>query len=350
MKVLVAVSGGVDSAVSVHLLKEAGYEVMGVVMKMSPAHDATVEDARRAALQLDIPLTVADCTGRFDREVVSYFMNEYRSGRTPSPCVVCNPLVKFRVLAEEADRLGCEKIATGHYAGLRQQDGITLLTRGEDPARDQSYMLARLTQPVLSRLLLPLSTLSKDRVREIAAGLGLSCAAKPDSQEICFIPDGDYAAYIEGRAGSCPPGDFISPEGRPCGQHRGILHYTVGQRKKLGIALGRPVFIREIDPVSNRIYLADAGQEYAGSCTLSGLSETFPRSLSGAALPEGMAVEAKIRSRAPLAAATLTLAPEGQARLAFETPQRAPAPGQLAVFYRDGVVLGGGFIDRAEFL
>lgn len=234
-KVLVALSGGVDSSVCVHLLKQAGYEVGAVVLKMSPAHEGTVEDARRSAEEQGIPLVVKDMSEPFQKEVVSYFVSEYQRGRTPNPCIVCNPLVKFKALIDTADEEGYDFVATGHYAKLIRKDSLTYLTKGDSLARDQSYMLYRLGQRELSRLLFPLAELPKDEVRKIAAQIGLSCAQKPDSQEICFIPDNDYARYIEEKYGTSGPGDFISgQEGVPCGRHKGIIHYTVGQRKRLG--------------------------------------------------------------------------------------------------------------------
>lgn len=337
-KALVALSGGVDSAVCVRLLQQQGYETAGLVLRMSDAHGGTVADARRAAKELDIPLYVQDMGALFQEKVVDYFAEEYRRGRTPNPCLVCNPTVKFSALLEMADKEGFGWIATGHYAGLRREGATALLTRGASAARDQSYMLARLKQDVLSRLLLPLSGLDKPAVRAEAEKLGLFCAQKPDSQEICFIPDNDYAGYIEAHYGGCPPGEFISPEGLPCGRHGGLHRYTVGQRKKLGIALGRPVFIKRIDPVQNRIYLADAGQDLVKEIMAVGLSETFPGSLSAE-----RAAGVKIRSRSPVVPCRL-YPQDGRARVVFDEAQRLPAPGQQAVFYADDVVLGGGFI------
>ena len=338
-KVLVALSGGVDSAACARLLLDAGYEVAGCVLKMSPAHEGTVEDAKLAAEQLGIPLYVRDMQADF-RQVIEYFMGEYAAGRTPNPCVVCNPTVKFKGMLAAADELGYPYIATGHYAGLRREGDRVYLTRGASAARDQSYMLCRLTQRELLRLIFPLSEMQKPDVRTLAEEAGLSCAGKPDSQEICFIPDGDYAGYIEARLGKFPEGDFISPDGKPCGRHKGIIHYTVGQRKKLGIALGKPVFIRRIDPGENRIYLAWGGDEYDGGMTVSGLSETFP-----GAFRDGMRCGVKIRSRAAIAPCTLTLLGDGRAKVVFDRPERAPAAGQTAAFYDGEVVLGGGFID-----
>lgn len=338
-KVLVALSGGVDSAACARLLLDAGYEVAGCVLKMSPAHEGTVEDAKLAAEQLGIPLYVRDMQADF-RQVIGSFMAEYAAGRTPNPCVVCNPTVKFKGMLAAADELGYPYIATGHYAGLLREGERVYLTRGASAARDQSYMLCRLGQKELTRLIFPLAEMQKPDVRTLAEEAGLSCAGKPDSQEICFIPDGDYAGYIEARLGKFPEGDFISPEGKPCGKHKGIIHYTVGQRKKLGIALGKPVFIRRIDPAENRIYLAWGGDEYESAVTVSGLSETFP-----GAFRDGMRCGAKIRSRAAIAPCTLALLGDGRAKVVFDQPERAPAPGQTAAFYDGEIVLGGGFIE-----
>ena len=338
-RVLLAMSGGVDSSAAAVLLREQGYEVAGVVLKMSPAHGQTVEDAKTAASQLGIPLFVKDMTAEFDREVVSYFAAEYRRGRTPNPCVVCNPKLKFKALLDTANAEGYDWIATGHYAGLRRENGVTYLTKGENLERDQSYMLCRLGQDVLSRLMFPLSHLPKPEVRKIAEKAGLSCAKKPDSQEICFIPDNDYARFIEERLGKSEPGEFISPEGLPCGIHQGIIHYTIGQRKGLGIALGRPVFVKSIDPATNRVYLADAADSFEEEVFLTDLSCTFPNSIHS-----GMEAEVKIRSRANPAKSTLTLE-NGLVRVRFAEPQRAPAPGQTGAIYQGDVVLGGGFIE-----
>lgn len=343
-RVLMALSGGVDSSAGVYLLKQQGYEVGGVVLKMSPAHEETVAAAKEAAAALGVPLFVKDMTEAFEQTVVSYFMEEYKAGRTPNPCIRCNPTVKFRALLETADEQGYDWIATGHYAGLERKDGVTWLKRAECRRRDQSYMLYRLGQDVLSRLILPLAGLEKPQVRELARQAGLSCADKPDSQEICFIPDNDYAGFIERRLGPSPEGEFIAPRGGVCGKHRGILHYTVGQRKKLGIALGEPVFIREIDPQQNRIYLARAGEDTITKVTLADFA--IP---SEQPLPERFSARVKLRSAAePVETQVVFDAETRSAELLLAEPYRVVAKGQSAVLYDGDTVLGGGIISGSE--
>ncbi len=345
-KVLVALSGGVDSTVCAHLLKKQGYDVSAVVMKMSDLHESTVAAAQDAADSLGIPLTVLDLRAEFEQEIISYFIRSYQNGITPNPCVVCNPKLKFNYLIKEADRQGCDFAATGHYAKTRRRDdGIVDVLRGESDKRDQSYMLYRLTQRELSRMIFPLAEMEKDAVRAIAAELGLSCADAPDSQENCFIEGTDYAGYIENRCGKMPEGDFIAPDGKVCGKHKGLLHYTVGQRKHLGIALGRPVYVREIDPVKNRILLADAGTAMlAKSAVVEDITATagnFPGDCFNA--------QVKIRSVAKPTPAKIELLDEKRARVTFEEPQRAVSKGQSLVMYDGNVLIGGGFIAEADF-
>lgn len=237
-RVLAAVSGGVDSSVAVHLLRQQGYEVEGVILEFSPAHRAAVESARVIAEQMKMPLHVIECHREFEENVILPFCREYREGRTPNPCILCNPSTKFALICKAAAELGFDFVATGHYARVEHQSGGTAVLRKSDCLeRDQSYMLYRLTQQQLSMLLLPLEGLEKTQVRQIAHQLGLACADAPDSQEICWLPDGDYASFIEQKLGSCPAGEFISPDGTVCGQHKGLLHYTVGQQAS-GCCLG----------------------------------------------------------------------------------------------------------------
>lgn len=340
-RVLVAMSGGVDSSACVSLLQKQGYEVGGVVFDMSPAHHQAVEDARLAADFFGVPLTVCNLRERFSRQVIDYFCQSYLSGETPNPCVRCNPTVKFAALYEEMRRGGYDWMATGHYAGIVRRGETYYFTQAQSAQRDQSYMLYRLPQEIMARLLLPLAGMEKPQVRQLAREAGLPTFDKPDSQENCFIPDGDYPAYVEGRCGPSRRGQFIAPDGSPAGPHRGIAHYTVGQRKGLGIALGRPVFVRAIDPASGDVLLCDAGEEYAGEVRLREVCAPDP-----AQLAEGAQVLVKIRSVAKPCPATLHPLPGGGLTVRFATPQRAPAPGQSAVFYRDGLVIGGGIIDR----
>lgn len=344
-RVLVAVSGGVDSAVAVHLLRQQGYEVEGIILEFSPVHKAAVEQAKVVAEQLGIRLHVRECHREFEQNVILPFCREYKAGRTPNPCILCNPSTKFGLICQAAKEMDFDFIATGHYARIdHQADGTAVLQKSSCLERDQSYMLYRLSQEQLAMLLLPLEGLEKPQVREIARQLGLVCADAPDSQEICWLPDGDYAAFIEQTLGKSEPGDFVSPDGQVCGRHKGLLHYTVGQRKHLGVALGYPVFIKEIDPEQNRIYLARTGEEYAGGVLL---SDCVIQPNPWLNVEQKTAhVLVKVRSRAPDAPATVTLLGDGRVQVVFDAPQRAPAPGQSCVIYRDAAVLGGGFIQR----
>ena len=346
-KVVLGLSGGVDSTTAALLLQEKGYEVIGLYFDAmgKGREDAGAVRAEMAAKQLGIKFLYRDVSDIFREKVIGNFCSEYVCGRTPNPCIVCNPDVKFKTLLAAADEVGADWIATGHYAGTYQdpESEEWFIRRAKSEAKDQSYMLYRLTQQQLSMLLLPLEGLEKTQVRQSAHQLGLACADAPDSQEICWLPDGDYASFIEQKLGSCPAGEFISPDGTVCGQHKGLLHYTVGQRKHLGVALGYPVFIRSIDPQSNRIYLARTGEEYAQGVLLRDCV-IQPNPLL--ALHQPARAQVKVRSRAPDAPATITLLPDGCAHVLFDTPQRAPAPGQSCVIYDGDIVLGGGFIEK----
>ncbi|MEG2931102.1 MAG: tRNA-specific 2-thiouridylase, partial [Ruthenibacterium sp.] len=243
-KIVVGLSGGVDSSVCIRILREQGFDVRAAVIRFSPAHDKAVAAAVKAAQQLDVPLTIEDCTQQFERDVITPFCAAYCSGVTPSPCVLCNPLVKFRALASVADRFGIRYIASGHYARIAQTNGVYHVQTALSAARDQSYMLYRLPQDILARLCLPVGEFEKDDIRLMAAQAGLASANAPDSQEICFIPDGDYAAYITARGFTGAQGHFLGPRGEDLGPHKGVLHYTVGQRRGLHLAYGETVFIK----------------------------------------------------------------------------------------------------------
>lgn len=336
-KVLVGVSGGVDSAVCVHILRDQGFDVTGAVIRFSPAHDTAVEQAQKAAASLGIPLVVIEAGDAFEEHVVQPFCEAYCSGQTPNPCILCNPAVKFRLLAEKADEMGIHFIATGHYARVEQTaDNEYHVCTAASTARDQSYMLYRLAQDILSRLCLPLGEFEKEDIREIARDLHLPCADSPDSMEICFVPDGDYASFIRERGLEDKAGHFIGPEGQDLGPHKGVMHYTLGQRKGLGIALGKPVFIKAIEENGN-VLLGYAGEEFFSGMTLRDICTP-----TGTPLPAGDYL-VKVRSAAEPAACHY----DGESTVRFDVPARAPAPGQSAVFYAGGIVLGGGIIQES---
>ncbi len=343
MKVLLGMSGGVDSTYAVHELRRMGYEVFGAVVLM---HEYTeTEEARLSAQALGVPLYVIDGRRLFEEKVVSSFMNEYRAGRTPNPCIICNREVKFKLLLDFALENGFEKIATGHYADIvtvSDEKGVRhALKRSGDEKKDQTYMLWRLPEEVLSHLVFPLSHLTKENVKREAEKMELRAAYRGESQEICFIPDGDYAGYIEERTEKCPEGNFVDENGKILGRHKGIIHYTVGQRKGLGIALGERAFITAIDPVSNDITLS----------TKDSYSESFYISdmiFSGLPKPEcGEEAELFVKHRylAPITKARVLFLSGGRAKVELSAPVRAVTPGQSAVFYKDGVLMMGGIIE-----
>lgn len=336
--VLLALSGGVDSSVSAELLKHMGYEVAGVVMMMSDAHTKTLNSARESANALGIRLFELDLRREFKAEIIDYFAAEYLSGRTPSPCVRCNPRIKFKYLLKTALENGCDYIATGHYARIVCEEGVYKLNRAKSAARDQSYMLAGLGQDVLSRLIFPLADIEKDEVRAIADKLGLPCRNAPDSQENCFIPDNNYAKYIEDNYGLAPEGNFISPEGDVCGRHKGIIHYTIGQRKGLGIALGRPAFVSEINAERNEIRLSYE-KAVTDKVMLGNVSQTF-----AGAVKDGGRYFCKLRSVGRLLGCRAAVLDNGNLLLKLDTPEPKVSAGQAGVIYDGDTVLGMGTI------
>lgn len=338
-KVLVGLSGGVDSSVCIQILKDQGFDVSAAVIRFSDAHTPAVEAARKVAAQLNVFCYEIDASKEFESSVIEPFCDSYCSGKTPNPCVLCNPNVKFKLLAKKADELGINLIATGHYARVEElDDGTFAVAVPESAARDQSYMLYRLDQSILSRLVLPLGEFEKTDVRDTAREMGLVSADAPDSQEICFIPDGNYAEFIRQRGKESPTGHFIGPEGQDLGEHKGIAHYTIGQRKGLNIALGKPVFVKTIEPNGN-ILLGWAGDEFYSNVVLRDFCTP-----TGNPLTDGEYI-AKIRSAAKPALCSFTTQQDGTIVLKFSTPVRAPAPGQSAVLYHNGHVVGGGLID-----
>lgn len=371
-KVVLGLSGGVDSTTAALLLQEKGYEVIGLYFDAmgKGREDAGAVRAEMAAKQLGIKFLYRDVSNIFREKVIGNFCSEYVCGRTPNPCIVCNPDVKFKTLLAAADEEGADWIATGHYAGTYQdpESEEWFIRRAKSEAKDQSYMLYRLGEDVISRLILPLNDAEdKEAVREIARKKALKNAEDKDSQEICFIEDGDdYKAFLRRNGCDLPKGDFVDADGNILGEHQGILHYTIGQRKGLGIALGKPAFVTGIDSEKNQVVLGDNQDLFKTKVVSDGnilLGIDFSRLAqqerearqadgeSGEARSLGIigfddmsGITAKIRYAAKPAAASLKLLPDGKILTTFEEPQRAPTPGQSIVFYRDDLVLGGGFI------
>ena len=354
-KVVVGMSGGVDSSVAAWLLKEQGYDCIGVTMQIWQDEDedvvqanggccglSAVDDARRVAEQLGIPYYVMNFKQEFKQNVIDYFVEEYLQGHTPNPCIACNRYVKWEALLRRSLEIGADFIATGHYARIAKlPNGRLAIQNSVTAAKDQTYALYNLTQEQLSRTLMPVGEYTKEQIRDIARSQGLAVADKPDSQEICFVPDGDYAAFIDREAGERVPGpgDFVDASGKIIGRHKGITHYTVGQRRGLGLSMGERVFVTRICPESSEVVIGTDQDVLTDEVLCDRVNFMAVKDLT-----EPLKVWAKIRYNHGGEEGIVEKLPDGKVRCRFSRPVRAAAPGQAIVFYRDGYVLGGGII------
>jgi tRNA-specific 2-thiouridylase len=354
-KVMVAMSGGVDSSVAAALLKEQGYELCGATLKLFSNQDigqesltrtccslSDVEDARRVSDKLGFEHVVFNFGDRFKKDVITRFADTYRSGGTPNPCIDCNRFIKFDKLLERARLLDMDYIATGHYARIETDDksGRLLLKKAEDKLKDQTYVLYAMTQQQLSRTLFPLGGMTKSEVRNLALKWGLANANKPDSQDICFVKDGDYAAFLEQTLGVIsPPGPFTDSNGHVLGTHKGLIHYTIGQRRGLSLSFDRPKYVIRKDAATNTVVLGDESELYSRSMTVSDVNLISTPCLDSP-------VRAGVKTRYSHAEAPALLYPleNGDISVEFDQPQRALTKGQAAVFYDGDTVLGGGTI------
>lgn len=354
-KVVVGMSGGVDSSVAAYLLIEQGYDVIGVTMQIWQDEEihiqssnggccglSAVDDARAVAQQLGIPHYVMNFRKEFKEKVVDYFVESYLKGLTPNPCIACNRYVKWESLLQRSMEIGADYIATGHYARvIRLANGRFAIKNSAAASKDQTYALYNLTQYQLAHTLMPVGEYTKEEIRDIAVKIGLTVANKPDSQEICFIPDNNYAAYIDMAAEGRVPGkgNYVLKDGTVLGEHLGITHYTIGQRKGLNLAMGHPVFVTEIRPESDEVVIGEAEDVYGDTLFCNQLNFMGIDDLTGP-----MEAIVKIRYAHKGEKCLIEKAGEDIVKCSFKTPVRAITPGQAAVFYKDGYVLGGGVI------
>lgn len=351
-RALIAMSGGVDSSVAAYLVKEQGYDCIGVTMKLFSNEDAGIsrersccsledtEYARGVAYRLGMPYYVFNFTADFKRQVMDRFVLAYEHGATPNPCIDCNRYLKFDRLYRRARELGCEYVVTGHYARIEEQNGRWLLKKALDAGKDQSYVLYSMTQEELRHTLFPLGEMTKVQTRETARRLGFYNADKPDSQDICFVPDGDYASFIRSFTGrEYPHGDFVDAQGRILGEHSGIIGYTVGQRRGLGIAAGERLYVTKICPAENRIVLGKSSELMRAE--LDAKSFNF---IAFDTPPDSFRAKARVRYRQHEQPATVHVTGRDTVHITFDEPQRAVTKGQAVVLYDGDTVIGGGEI------
>jgi tRNA-specific 2-thiouridylase len=345
MKIAVAMSGGIDSSVAAALLKAEGYDVFGVTMQLTDDKNSqeAIENARQAAQKLEIPHHVINLKNDFKKVIIDSFCKEYCSGNTPNPCVLCNRYMKFGILREKAEKLGAEFFATGHYARVeKQNNGKFLLKKGKDKTKDQSYFLCRLTQEQLGRTLFPIGNFTKVKVKKIAQEMGLPALTRPESQEICFVTDNDHAAFSkENIKTKIKPGPILDQLGKVLGQHQGIIFYTVGQRKGLGVSSATPLYITAIDPDRNAIIVGTQEQTFSDELVADNLNWI---SINPPQKP--LKIKARIRYRHAEADATVSTLDKTNVYVRFKKPQMAITPGQAVVFYDGDKVVGGGRITR----
>jgi len=349
MKALIAMSGGVDSSVAALLMED--HERVGCTMRLYDKEEndggktccsmEDAQDARAVCNRLGIPFYVFNFTEEFEEKIIKKFVDCYRRGITPNPCIDCNKYMKFDKLLSRAAELGCDCVVTGHYARIEEHDGKYVLKKALDSTKDQSYVLYSLTQEQLAHIRFPLGELTKDEVRRIAEQHGFVNAAKPDSQDICFVPDGDYAGFIEERDGESTPGDFVTTSDEKLGRHKGIIHYTIGQRKHLGISVGEPIYVVRINAADNTVVLGDNSDLFG---TIANVGEF--NWISGEAPAQPIRCKAKTRYRHKEQSAIAYPNEDGSVTVMFDEPVRAITPGQACVLYDGDTVLGGGVINK----
>ena len=337
-QILLALSGGVDSSVAAFLLQEAGYRVTAATMILEGMQDENIGFARKAAQHLDIPFHTFDFKKIHREKVIDYFINEYQRGRTPNPCVVCNRIIKFTLFMQKAQEIGIDHMATGHYAGIEKRDNRYILKKGIDK-NEQSYFLYRLSQKQLSKTIFPLAQYSKDEVRAVAQKRNLPTAKRKKSQDVCFIPDSDCASFLKSRVPE-NPGPILNMAGKVVGEHKGIIHYTIGQRHGIGLSHQHPYYVTKIDARKNAIHIGAKQDVYKKKFTANDLNF-----IPFETLEQSMEVTAKVRYFSALSHALVEPVSHNEVKVTFREPQWAITPGQSVVFYREEYVVGGGIIN-----